>query len=162
MAAAGIVAGIAPTLLALAPLGLTMPANAMLPIPDGLRLDLQGEHLMWRHVACNMRPYDLSTTPRAMQITQLNLHSAQPGLSCNEPPPCLLCAGQAVYEDDEDEHVVEGEQLSEALTLTLQAAPQDGKPAVDAAAIIRRIKEEQVNNDSPSKRLDVLAGLSRG
>jgi hypothetical protein len=65
-----------------------------------------------------------------------------------------------VYDDDEEEHVVEGEQLQEPLSLSLQMAPGDGKPAVDAAAIIRRIKEEQGNNDSPSKRLDVLAGWS--
>ena len=65
-----------------------------------------------------------------------------------------------MYVDDEEEDA-EGTVvgLPEQESIPLQVAePAEAKASADAAAIIRRLREAQCANDSPSKRLDALAG----
>mmetsp|Transcript_37980 Transcript_37980/g.84597 ORF Transcript_37980/g.84597 Transcript_37980/m.84597 type:complete len:327 (-) Transcript_37980:187-1167(-) len=64
-------------------------------------------------------------------------------------------------EDDEEEEAGAGAGASAYLdesSVPLRAAPQDAAAALQAAAIIRKLREQQERNDSPSKRLDALAG----
>ena len=63
-----------------------------------------------------------------------------------------------MYADDEEE---EGAALgsSEPPSTWLHVAgPLEAKASMDAATVVRKLREEQEANDSPSKRLDALAG----
>lgn len=63
-------------------------------------------------------------------------------------------AGCSTYDDEEEDLGAPQPQLMRDNSTD---APRHG---IDAAAIIRRIQEQQANNDSPSKRLDVLAAFA--
>ncbi len=60
-------------------------------------------------------------------------------------------------EEEDEEGTVVG--LPEQPSIPLQMSePGEVKVSMDAATIIRKLREEQGANDSPSKRLDALAG----
>jgi hypothetical protein len=65
-------------------------------------------------------------------------------------------------EDDEDEYDGSG-SAEERSGIALRSAPQDSVAALNAAAMVRKIREQQKHQpvESPSKRLDALAGGSR-
>ncbi len=75
------------------------------------------------------------------------------------------CVADDFINDDDEEDEMDDDDLADEQPIAYRAAPQDTAAALNAAAMVRRIREQQrqqaaLGVESPSKRLDALAGGS--
>lgn len=67
-----------------------------------------------------------------------------------------------MFEDDEDDDEEDDEVVArpEPAPLPYRSAPQDSSAALNAAAMVRRIREQQKHMpaESPTRAMDALAG----
>jgi hypothetical protein len=104
----------------------------MLPIPDALKSDFPGKTTSFHHMGVR-----LGWVSRRVTVFVIAVSNQGPG-------------GLAADHEDDTE-ASEAEPAA-----ALRSAPQDVRPAQAAAIAIRKMRETQ---DSPSKRLDLLAGM---
>ena len=123
---------------------------SLLPIPDGLKAEhLQG---MFRLYSPYFRPY----------LCPIGLHLAC-FATAKTSTLSNLQADDSMFEDEEDEEEEDeevGARGAEPAPLPLRSAPQDSSAALNAAAMVRRIREQQKNMpaESPTRAMDALAG----